>query len=573
MSITFGTGQLASASAASKTFTQHRALVKVTNSIMALITWGASNAVVRLGQISGATINFGSGEGLFGGSNVNSIFVCARLSDTRIVAAALENDGNTIISAIYTVSGTTLTKTSETVAVSFAVGTPSYMAIEPLDSTHFVLAYSKNAASSDNGMAKVCEINAAGTTQTYGSEVSFNTGATAYITLASKTASSVDVYFRDEADSNKLKSRLGSITGTAISFSTEHVVVNNACSFISAVVVDSTTAVITYADGNDSSNCYARVVQNSGVSIVVGTAVEVLNAAISGSSIDANGTSLLIGHRSGTNTLKVTEASISGTTITLGDETAAPDVGGFLEVGFMTGSVIVALYYDDDDSDKTKVALGTLINYNLKALGMSVGKGGLYLYVTFLDVGTSELALRVYELPALTLIDDLSLGSATLAEVDAKTYVAYPLSTWEGDDIVYVYGRMNAPQALANPSHIIKSVDAALTFSAVETGWGSNYAGALLADFDSTIFAIRNTGSGAKLYTGTSSLSLKSSLSFPAGVNPRAFVYHWLSGTLYCAADSGQSTMVILSQPPYLNFVDITYSHPTSNGIKALSVL
>ena len=155
----------------------------------------------------------------------------------------------------------------------------------------------------------------------------------------------------------------------------------------------------------------------------------------------------------------------------------------------------------------------------------------------------SELILLDYDLPALTLYGAYSLGSAT-----ASNY-AYPFAGIGDDDWVVVYGRMNDPYSLGNPTYVLESDDGCVTAALVQTDntWNTGGCSALWMEPDGFMYAVRNLGTSAKLYYGNAVvyLSLMSTLTFPAGVNPHGLKLDPYTLAIYAAADTAQSVMIV----------------------------
>ena len=219
------------------------------------------------------------------------------------------------------------------------------------------------------------------------------------------------------------------------------------------------------------------------------------------------------------------------------------------------------------------------VNQGIKVLGTAVSGGaGIYIYTTTWNDGL--ITLRVTESidPSVT-VAEFSLGAASLAEVDNKTWWAYPLAV-DGDDLeVIIYGRMNNPAGLGT-SHIIWSTDAGFSFALMEGGWGDDHCGAMV-NGGINVYALRNTVSSlggpttqAKLYSSLpgGSPSLISTLPFAQGVNPRAMEYDF-NGNIIAAADGAEATMVVYAVSPYTTWVDITGNHQTADGVKSLEVI
>lgn len=208
--------------------------------------------------------------------------------------------------------------------------------------------------------------------------------------------------------------------------------------------------------------------------------------------------------------------------------------------------------------------------YYVDGLGVDLDRvDGTTVWLTVLRQGDT-LILWDYALPDLTKGDEVSLGGATEAQVANKTYWAFPYTAWDGN--VYVFGRMNAPQSLSSPSHIIKSEDAGSSWSEVETSWGAGWCAAFFTS-GNFLFAFRSTDSDTKLYRGLSALVLEGTLPFPEPINPHAIAYDNFEGTLYAAAGGSYPIMVAKTLPPYSVWNDITYSHPTGSAINALELL
>lgn len=147
-----------------------------------------------------------------------------------------------------------------------------------------------------------------------------------------------------------------------------------------------------------------------------------------------------------------------------------------------------ALYYSSDGYDFSVVTLEG--NTEVKPLGMAIDRGsGRTLWVTTWE-SDDMLYLRRLELPDLTESGKYSLGSATEAQL-GDTYHAYPHCALSKIDQVFVFGRMNAPQSLSNPSHVIRSNDRGDSWSEVESGWGSDMCDTFYSDENGFYYAVR----------------------------------------------------------------------------------
>jgi hypothetical protein len=166
---------------------------------------------------------------------------------------------------------------------------------------------------------------------------------------------------------------------------------------------------------------------------------------------------------------------------------------------------------------------------------------GTYLYVTgLLDTGT--LGIQKVLTSDLSVVNTTSLGAATIGQVLAKTYIAYPRVKEFDASTVYAYGRMNAPGGLANPEHVIKSTDGGLTFTSIENSWGGDTCGVFEAsDVGGKINAIRNQGGTVPIfYHGIGTLDLVNTIPLTGDVLPDAF-----TGTTGLMAAGAGSTVVV----------------------------
>jgi hypothetical protein len=151
------------------------------------------------------------------------------------------------------------------------------------------------------------------------------------------------------------------------------------------------------------------------------------------------------------------------------------------------------LAYTDNDGTTwgwKELTDGVTLPDQIKPCWLAVN--GTYLLVTTWEDGDTQ-QLLVFEAATLDFVDKIALGTVTLAEFDAKTYVAYPQTVLDDDNLWFVYGRMNAPQGLANPEHIIKTANAGTAWASVANGFGAKHVATLsvgLLDGADRIFSL-----------------------------------------------------------------------------------
>ena len=187
--------------------------------------------------------------------------------------AANSNYGTVIVG---TISGTSISFGSEIV---FNSDNTNYMslAFDPNTANKFVITYSDG--NSAIGTARVGTVS--GTSISFGSEVVFNAGATSYQSLSfhPSTANRFIITYTDDANSGHGTAIVGTVSGTSISFGSE-VVFNAGTTYYTQSSFDPSTAklVAIYRDAGNSSYGTAIVGTVSGTSISFGSEV-VYNSA------------------------------------------------------------------------------------------------------------------------------------------------------------------------------------------------------------------------------------------------------------------------------------------------------
>jgi hypothetical protein len=187
------------------------------------------------------------------------------------------------------------------------------------------------------------------------------------------------------------------------------------------------------------------------------------------------------------------------------------------------------------------------------------------LYLTIWNGNTDTLELWVYDTSNFAASSSrTSLGSCTIAQLNALTYVAYPHTPAFSSDYVYCFGRMNAPDGLANPEHVIVSTDGGASFASVENGWGADYCGAFRAegttDGARTFYGIRNiAAAAAKLHVGPETLTYRIDTAFVAGVYVDALTVN-PAGQVAVGSDGTNDIEIIAD--PWASWTDITDSYP-----------
>ena len=224
---------------------------------------------------------------------------------------------------VGTVSGTSISFGSEVVFNSAAI-TYSSVSFDPNTANKFVIAYKD---SSEYGTAIVGTVS--GTTTSFGSEVVFNSAASSYnsISFDPNTAGKFVVVYQDGGNTGAGTACVGTISGTVISFGSEYLF-NSGYTYFTSIAFDPNTAgkfVFSYRDAGNSNYGTSRVGTVSGTTISYGSEY-VFNSGQSNftsTSFDPDvagnfAVSYADGSNSGYGTVVV--GTVSGTSITFGSE-------------------------------------------------------------------------------------------------------------------------------------------------------------------------------------------------------------------------------------------------------------
>ena len=226
-----------------------------------------------------------------------------------------------------------------------------------------VIAYNNNS----EGSAIVGTVS--GTAISFGTEANFN-GNTAYATPVYDVSSGKTVvFYKDQAGSNYGNSRVGTISGTDISFGTEATFAAASTTVITAVYEPDVQKIVVAfqdaANSNKGTYCCGTV---SGTDISFSTEVVFADFEISqiGSVYDATSSRLVFTYKGSSpyNVGVAIDGKLSGTTITFGTQFTyeSGEVGNFQVSPAYdpdNGQVVFA-YQDETDSTKGKVCVVTI---------------------------------------------------------------------------------------------------------------------------------------------------------------------------------------------------------------------
>ncbi len=323
----------------------------------------SSYGTAAAGSVSGTVITFGS-ETVF--NSAASEFVAAsRLDSTHFVTAYRDNGnsyyGTAIIGTVS--SGTTINFGTEYPYLETGTGVNDSFVI-PFDSTHFVVAYSE-VNNSDYGTVKVGTISSSGVIS-YTAATLFNSGGTGSILGSYLDSGKFVLTYNDSSNSNYGTAIVGNASTISVCFECS---VGTAAEFSSAAVDHISTAnldynhfVVAYRDAADSYKGKVRIGTVSGTTITYGTVYTFYNNLMWYTHVmKLDSTHIVVVYANGGGYGSAKVGTISGGTITFGDEYTfydAADVTGITSAAALDSTHFVVAY--NDDAYDSNAVVGTV---------------------------------------------------------------------------------------------------------------------------------------------------------------------------------------------------------------------
>jgi hypothetical protein len=303
-------------------------------------------------------------EAEFLSAGAASYVSAAALSATVFVVAYADGaDSGHGTARVGTVSGTAVTFGAE--AEFLSADGAYYVSAAALSATQFVVAYA-DAADAGHGTAKVGTVS--GASIAFGAEAEFLSASTNSVSAAALSATQFVVAYSDGADAGHGTAKVGTVSGTAITFGAEAEFQSAAggAGSVSAAALSATAFVVAYRDYGDASHGTAKVGAVSGTSITFGAEAEFLPAAASYVSAAALGAGkFVVAYRDegGSNHGKAKAGAVSGTSITFGGESEFQGVDGnteYISAAALSADEFVVAYSDLTDSGHGTAKVGTV---------------------------------------------------------------------------------------------------------------------------------------------------------------------------------------------------------------------
>jgi len=308
------------------------------------------------GQDLGTPAVFESATVSFTGSTFDS-------SNNKIVIV-YRDDGNSSYgtAVVGTVSGS---------AISF--GTPvvynsansSYNeATFDSNANKVVVAY-RDTGNSNRGTAIVGTVS--GTSISFGSEEVFESGETNEISITFDSSNNkVVIAYADENNSNYGKAIVGTVSGTSISFGSE-TTFNTGALYGSGITFDSNSnkVVIVYRDGGNSNYGTGIVGTVSGTSISFGseTVFQSVSSANPRAAFDSNSNKVVCVYKNNSDlTLMTVVGTVSGTSISFGTPVVADSgsVGTYHGIVFDSANNKVIVSFDSNTNSDGRLVVGAV---------------------------------------------------------------------------------------------------------------------------------------------------------------------------------------------------------------------
>jgi phenylpyruvate tautomerase PptA (4-oxalocrotonate tautomerase family) len=305
-------------------------------------------------------------------------------SNSNKVVIVYRDDGNSNqgTAIVGTVSGTSISFGS---AVVFETGLTNYIsATFDSNSNKVVIAY-QDSGNSGYGTAIVGTVS--GTSISFGTPVTFNTGTTYVATTFDSNSNKVVIAYRDASNSNYGTAIVGTVSGTSISFGSEVVFDSSGAAAHVDITFDSNLnkVVIAYMDGGNSNYGTAIVGTVSGTSISFGSGT-VFNTGTTyniSTTFDSNSNKVVIAYRDVGNSNYGTAivGTVSGTSISFGSEvvfnsatTSTPGIAFDPNV-----NKVVIAYRDSGNSNYGTAIVGTVSGTSISFGSEVVFDGASYL--------------------------------------------------------------------------------------------------------------------------------------------------------------------------------------------------
>ena len=316
------------------------------------------NADGTVSVIGGASESLGS-ESIF---NSGSTDVPTSVYDANagkiVVAYRDESNSDYIVAVVGTVSGSSISFGSEVVVANSAI-------------TETAIAYDANAQKVvvfyEISNALNCKVGTvSGTSISFGSEVTVKSGTVITVDATyDENSQKVVVFYADNSNGNKPTAKIGTVSGTSISFGSEVVAKAAASDFVSITYDSNAQKVVAcWQDQGNSNYGTAAVGSVSGTSISFGTPAVFQSASTENIAVgfDGSNNKAVVAYKEGgaNNDFYVIVGTVSGTGISFGTrvQITTNSTQWHHIIYDETAQKVVITYRDRGDSDYGKYVIG-----------------------------------------------------------------------------------------------------------------------------------------------------------------------------------------------------------------------
>jgi hypothetical protein len=359
-----------------------------------------------------STLSFGNlifgDESEFLSEGIANDISTARLDASRFVVVYKDQaDSNHGTAKIGIVSGTAITFGTETEFLSYDGA--QFISVATLDSSKFVVTYQDNTG---QGVARIGTVS--GTNITFGVKKEFQSSLySRYISVATFDSSKFVVVYTDSGDSNHGSARVGTVSGTTITFGNEEdFAIYDGADYNDVSVISTDKFVVAYRNKDQQNYGMAKIGTISGTTITFG--VETAFLSVDGAtyiSVDTiSDTKFVVAYRDNADsdhgTAKI--GTINDTTITFGDETEHLNTGrvSFNFVKAISETEFLIAYNDNADSDHGTMKIGMIdgtdIIFSTEKEYNSKDNGTYWNPIVILDseyVGATKFVVSYFDLP------------------------------------------------------------------------------------------------------------------------------------------------------------------------------
>jgi hypothetical protein len=256
-----------------------------------------------------------------------------------VASGAITNGKPVIVNSTGTVSVVAETSVTQAVGTSVVYDTAGLEIASNQEvafdnsNNKFLITYTDDD-NSDYGTAIVATVDPSDNSVSYGTGVVFNSASTRDISVTFDSSNNkMVVFYRDGGDSNKGKAKVGTISGTSVSFGSVATFNNGTCeNFGSCFDSSNNKVVVTYRDEGNSDQGTAIVGTVSGTDVTFGSEA-VFNSGNTQHTrcdFDTSNNKVLVLYRDNANSNKPTciVGTVSGTSISFGSENSISNSAG-----------------------------------------------------------------------------------------------------------------------------------------------------------------------------------------------------------------------------------------------------